>query len=249
VTEARPAVYVYGVTTDTAPAPSIDGVGAAPVRGVSHGGLTAMVSSIDRTDLRAADLRAHWRVLEQAFEHATVLPVRFGTVMEDDGEVRDRLLESNLERLTELLGSMDGLVQVNVKGRYDEDAMLRGILRDAPALARLRDRANRSGAMADQVALGQRVEQAIDERRALDTATVRAALEDRAVSVREEQVRHPDAFNLALLVARDGVDELGERVPAVQAELGDRVDLRYVGPAPPFSFADAALGAGERAWA
>lgn len=248
MSEVRPAVYVYGVTTETS-VPPVDGVASAPVRPLSHGGLVALVSSMDRTDLSAADLRAHWRVLEHAFHTATVLPVRFGTVMEDDDEVRDRLLDANRERLAELLETMDGLVQVNVKGRYDEEALLRAILRDAPAIAALRDRANRSGALADQVALGQRVEREIDERRARDTALVRQALEDRAAGVREEQVSHPDAFNLAFLVARDGMDAFGEGVPAIQDELGDRIGVRYVGPAPPFSFADSALGAGERAWA
>jgi Gas vesicle synthesis protein GvpL/GvpF len=248
VTEGRPAVYVYGVTTETA-APSVDGVASAPVRALSHGGLVALVSSISRTELRAADLRAHWRVLEHAFEDSTVLPVRFGTVMEDDGEVRDRLLDANRERLTELLRTMDGLVQVNVKGRYDEEALLRSILRDAPALSTLRDRANRSGALADQVALGQRVEREIDARRAGDTATVLDALEGRAVATREEQVSHPDAFNLAFLIPRGEIDAFGEGLPAVQDAIGDRIEIRYVGPAPPFSFADSALGAGERAWA
>lgn len=248
MTEGEQAVYVYGVTTETS-LPPVDGVSSAPVRALSHAGLVALVSSIDRTDFKAADLRAHWRVLERAFDAATVLPVRFGTVMADDDEVRDRLLDANRERLAELLDAMDGLVQVNVKGRYDEDALLRAILRDAPSLARLRDRANRSGALADQVALGQRVEREIDERRARDTATVRQALEDRASGVREEQVSHPDAFNIAFLVARDGTDAFGEGLPAIQEQLGDRIEVRYVGPAPPFSFADSALGAGERAWA
>jgi hypothetical protein len=244
------AVYVYGVTASSAvPMPPIDGVDTAPVRALDHAGLAALVSSIQKTEFRAADVRAHWRVLERAFEHATVLPVRFGTLMESEDEVRDRLLEPNEDRLAELLKAMDGLIQLNVKGRYDEESLLRGILRDAPALARLRERAQRSGAMADQVALGQQVERAIEQRRAQDTAGVRGALDDRAVAVRDEQVRHPDAFNIAFLVARDSVDAFGEGVGRVRDELGERLEIRYVGPVPPFSFAETELGAGERTWA
>lgn len=248
MTEPQSAVYVYGVSTETS-IPPVAGLGSAPVRALPHDGLVALVSSVDRTDLRAADLRAHWRVLGHVFEHATVLPVRFGTLMDSEEEVRARLLDANRDRLMELLASMDGLVQLSVRGRYEEDALLREILREAPAIRALRDRAQRSRAVPDQIALGQRVEQAIDERRARDTAIVRRALEDRAVSVREEPVSHPDAFNIAFLVARDEMDSFGARMPGVRDDLGDRVVIRYVGPAPPFSFADTELHAGEGAWA
>jgi gas vesicle protein GvpL/GvpF len=250
VTEPHQAVYVYGVTTSAAaPIPPMDGVDSAPVLALPHARLAALVSPIRRTELRAADVRAHWRVLQHAFEHSTVLPVRFGTLMESEDDVRGRLLEPNEDRLIELLEAMDGLIQLNVKGRYDEQSLLREILRGAPTLARLRERAQRSGALADQVALGQRVERAIEQRRAQDTATARGALEGLAVAARDEQVRHPDAFNIAFLVARENTETFGEGVGSVRDKLGERIEIRYVGPVPPFSFADSELGAGERAWA
>lgn len=250
MTQPPHAVYVYGVIAATAAEiPPVDGVDAAPVRALTHSGLAALVSPVSKTELRAKDVRAHWRVLEHAFEHATVLPVRFGTLMESDDEVRARLLEPNEERISELLQAMSGLIQLNVKGRYAETSLLRGILREHPTLARLRERAERSGTMADQIALGQHVEREIERRRARDTEVVRLALDGVAVSMREEQVRHPDAFNVAFLVARDRMDDVGERVGTVRAQLEDSIEISYVGPVPPFSFAEAELAAGERAWA
>lgn len=248
MTDVREAVYVYGVVPGKS-VPAAEGVDSAPVRALRHAGLAALVSTISRTELRAADVRAHWRVLEHASEHATVLPVRFGTLMETDDEVRERLLEPNADQLAELMAAMDGMIQLNVKGRYDESAMLQGILRAAPELARLRDRADRSGALGDQIALGQQVESAIEQRRAQDTAGARSLLEGLAAEVREEPVRHPDAFNLAFLVARDGMDAFGEGVGRVRDAFGDQIEIRYVGPAPPFSFAEGKLELGERAWA
>jgi hypothetical protein len=250
VSERHEAVFVYGVIASSAgPIPAATGVDSAPLETVRHAGLAAVISRISRTELRAADVRAHWRVLEAVFEHATVLPVRFGTVMETEDEVRDRLLEPNRERLVELLDAMDGLIQLNVKGRYDEEALLRGILSESRPLARLRERADRSGAFADQVALGQQVEQEIERRRAVDATTVRHALDPVAAAAREEPVRHPDAFNIAFLVARDAIDGFGAGVSRLRGEIGQRIELTYVGPTPPFSFADAELGAEARAWA
>lgn len=250
MTDRHQAVFVYGVTASTSlPIPPMDGVDSTPVTALPHAGLAALISPISRTELKAADVRAHWRVLESAFKHDTVLPVRFGTVMESGDEVRDRLLDPNAERLTGLLETMQGLIQLNVKGRYDEASLLRSVLRQSPALARLRDRAERSGTLADQVNLGRQVEQEIERQRARDTATVREALASLAASARDEPVRHPDAFNVAFLVARDGTDAFGAGVARVRDALGDRIDLQFVGPVPPFSFADSELGAERSAWA
>ena len=248
MTQAGEAVYVYGVVAGTSK-PAAEGVDSAPVRTLRHAEIAALVSTVSRTELRAADVRAHWRVLEHAFEHATVLPMRFGTIMESDGEVRERLLEPNADRLAELIAAMDGLIQLNVKGRYDEKALLQAVLRAAPALARLRERADRSGALADQVELGQQVEQEIERRRAQDTAMARHLLEGVAVEVREDLVRHPDAFNLAFLVARDAMDAFGAGVGRVRDELGGEIEIRYTGPAPPFSFAEGRLEMVDREWA
>ena len=238
MTEADEAVYVYGVMASSAPSiPPVDGVGSAPIRAVRHGGLAALVSPITNTDLRARDVRAHWRVLEHAFEQTTVLPVRFGTVMTNEDDVAERLLEPNAERLAELLAAMDGMIQLNVKGRYDEESLLREILRETPALERLRTRAQRAGApVAEQIALGQQVENAITQRRARDTAAVRAALEGLAVATRDQEVRHPDAFNIAFLVARESTDTFSAGVgePARRARGSDRDPVR--GSSPPVSF-------------
>jgi anti-sigma-K factor RskA len=74
-------VYVYGVV-DAADA------GAMPARVVREGNLAALVADIQPGSVNAAKaVREHWRVLEAAIETATVLPLRFGTVMADDQAV------------------------------------------------------------------------------------------------------------------------------------------------------------------
>jgi hypothetical protein len=231
----------------------MDGVDGAEVLGIEHGGLVALASRLEKDTLAARDLRAHWRVLEGAFTRTTVLPVRFGTVMESEEAVRERLLAPNAARLSALLEQMRGLVQLNVKGRYDEDELLREIVRSTPAIARLRERLSslpsREAPPAEQIRLGQLVDHAIARHRADDTAAALAILERRAVAARAEEVAHPAAFSLAFLVPRESEGDLGEGVAELRTRLGPWVEVEYLGPLPPFSFADGDLLDGGAPWA
>lgn len=247
------AVYVYGVSPITdRDLPAVHGVEDGELHGVEHADLLALTSRLRRPRLQARDLRAHWRVLEEAFEQTTVLPVRFGTVMESEDDVRERLLEPNAERLSALLEEMRGLIQLNVKGRYDEDALLREVVVQNPAIAQLRERvAGRpaEAAAAEQVHLGQLVESEIAGHRDRDTGLVLEALEPSALAVRAEEVAHPAAFDLAFLIERSKEATLSNAVHGLREQFGSRIELRYVGPLPPFSFAQADLSSGGGAWA
>src|SRR5205814_10461376 len=111
------------------------------VRTVAAGEFAARVSDLARDSLTAARaVRAHWRVLDAAAEDATVLPVRFGTALRDDEEVRERLLAPNADKLHALVGHLTGRVQLAVKGSYEETALLREIVASSRPIAALRER-------------------------------------------------------------------------------------------------------------
>src|SRR5205085_64258 len=109
---------------------------------------------------------------------------------------RTRLLEPNAEQLSGLLEQLAGLVQLNVKGRYEEELLLREIVKSTPAIAKLRERVAGRGPNAlpsEQVALGQLIEREVARHRALDSATALEALQPLAAAAREEEVTHPNA--------------------------------------------------------
>ena len=249
------SLYVYGVlpASDQASV-SVGGVEEAEVSTVDHAGLAALVSTLQADSLAAArEVRAHWRVLEEASKSATVLPVRFGTVMQGEAAVREQLLEPNAEVLTELLAQLAGRVQLNVKGDYDEERLLREVVRGSPAIAALRERVNQLSDAAgyyDRIRLGELVAAEIARRRQTDEALALTRLEPVAVAARVEQVSASSgAFNLAFLVESGDVDRFSTAVGSLRAELAERVELKYVGPIPPYSFAETDLSTGAGAWA
>ena len=240
------AVYVYGIARAGEPTDvETPGVGEsrAAVRRIVHGELAAFVSDVDRGPLAAArELRAHWRVLEGAASKATVLPVRFGTVMESDEAVVKEFLAPRHDRLVAQLAELTGKVQLTVKAFYDEERLLRGVVEGSPAVARLSERVRgRSEAATyyDRIQLGELVSGEVDRARERDGAMLLGRLEPLAVAARREPPSTPDcAVNAAFLVERGRVEEFSGAVAKLAVEVEERMRLRYVGPLPPYSFTE-----------
>jgi len=255
VTGEQSTVYVYGVMSDAdGGAIEASGVEGAEVRVVRHAGLAALTSDVHGESLAAArEVRSHWRVLDEASKSATVLPARFGTFMESEEAVRERLLEPNAERLVGLLEDMAGRVQLNVKADYDEPKLMGEIVRGAPAIAALRDKLRdlpEAAGYYERIRLGELVAAEVSRRREADTQLALDILGPLAAEAKEEELSRPEAaFNLAFLVERDRSDPFTDGVNRLVAEMGDRAAVRYVGPLPPYSFAEADLSAGSEAWA
>ena len=243
-------LYVYGVVPRAERrALSVAGVDGSEVETIEHGEFAALASRVHGDALRAArELRAHWRVLQEACETTTVLPVRFGTVLEDERAVRDRLLDANSGQLGELLKHVRGCIQLIVKGAYIEDRLLRDLVTSSPALSKLAERIRatpQAAAYYDRIRLGEGIAAAVAERRARDERHALEMLEPAAVAARAEDAPAAlDAFNLAFLVKRTQQRDFSRHVRTLIAELEDHIEVRYVGPLPPYSFADGELAVG-----
>jgi hypothetical protein len=250
VTDSGGALYVYGVlAAGEREALSIAGVEGAAVGTVESSGLAALTSPLEGGALAAArEVRAHWRVLQEASESATVLPVRFGTVLESEQAVRDELLEPNAAGLVDLLERLKGCVQLTVKGQYDERALLTEVLATSPSIAALGERVRTKSAEAayyERIRLGELVAGEIARRREADTEHALEVLKPAAQAACVENPSTADsAFDLSFLVPRGKQESFDERVTALNDELGERVEIRYVGPLPPYSFAEGNLEIG-----
>lgn len=242
-------VYVYGVlaASDCAGVKA-PGVARSKVRCIAHDGLAALVSDLEGNSIAVArEVRAHWNVLDAASQKATVLPVRFGTVMEGEQAVREGLLEANAERIEALLAEFRGRVQLTVKGDYDEQRVLREVVNESPAIAGMSERLRtvpEAASYYGRIRLGELVAGEIARRREEDSTRALERLEPLAVHARADEPTSAEAaFNLAFLVERNAIESFSSAVAGLGEELGDRVQIRYVGPLPPYSFTEAELSA------
>jgi hypothetical protein len=243
-------VHVYGVV------PASERARGAPAgaRRIAHRRVAALVADVEPGELPAPRvLRAHWKVLEEAGSTATVLPVRFGTVMADDRAVVEKFLAPRHDALAAQLADLAGKVQLTVKGFYDEAALMRRVVRRSPAIARLRERVRglpEAAAYYDNIELGRLVSAEVERERERDSDLVIGRLEPIALAVSREGAATVDsAVNAAFLVERDRLDEFSGAVGELGRELEGRVRLRYVGPLPPYSFTGEDETSGTGAWA
>ncbi|MHA6794065.1 GvpL/GvpF family gas vesicle protein [Pseudonocardia bannensis] len=235
--------YIYGVIRSDAAVPE-DLVGLGPsgeVEMISHGDLTALVSDVpmDRPLGTRDDLFAHERVVDTVAASATVLPMRFPAVVERHAVV-DELLAPHHDHLAAVLDDLDDRVQYTLKGRYEQDVVLREVLADDPEIRELQERVRElpeDASYYDRVRLGELIVEELQARRDEEGAVLVERLAPEAAAVVANTLAAPDdVVNAAFLVERSHQQRFEDSVEKLGAELAGRIRLRLLGPLAPYDF-------------
>jgi hypothetical protein len=199
----------------------------------------AVVSELQEGPVEATrrNLLAHADVVEQLHEEAVVLPARFGYILESREEVLELL---GLEEIEGLLERHEDTCELTLSGKYEESVLAE----IGGGLQSLRDSYRAQPSVEVGIALGEAVAEGLAERRARDEAQVLDTLRPLVLDVvSAEPAGEFAAFNLALLVERDGVKAIETKIEELSARLSPPLHFKLVGPLPPYSFVRLALPA------
>lgn len=236
--------YVYGVTDADVELPAtLKGIDGQEVALVTRGRCAALVSdlAVDRPLGTRDDLMSHQGVLEQVVDAGgTVLPFRFGGALTDRDAVVQELLTPHEDAFVEQLERLRGHVEVRIKARYIEDAVLREMVQDEPEIAELNERVRQlpeDAAYYDRVRLGELIAQAFTRRRERDGQGLLDALAPRATAVAQRELsREDDVLDAGFLIDRQEREAFEKLVEEVGEETSGRIRLRLAGPLPPYDF-------------
>lgn len=210
------------------------------VRFVRSDGFAAIVSDAlrDEYDPSRANIGAHERIVQGAFDRGDVLPMRFGTVAQNDESVQ-RFLRDNESSLEKSLDELHGRGEMVVKATWDQDAILRQVISENETLQALRDEiASRPEAETydQRIELGRLVSEAIERKRKELGDYIVQRLQPKAIDTDvHDLVSETMVANVGFLVDRNALDAFDDEVAALGAELGG-LTFKYVGPLPPYSF-------------
>jgi hypothetical protein len=236
------AQYVYGIVEASARPPRGRGIAGAPVRLVPGDDVAALVSEVPGGHVRLGreEVLVHARVLERAHRRGSVLPMRLGVVMSGPDEIRGRLLDEHGEDLREQLAELEGTVELRIRAVYDEQSLMRDVVREHSEIASLREAlrgADDAATYYERIRLGELVAAAIERRRDHDAHTIVEALAPAALAVEVGEPRHERVVvQASFLVERKRVAEFDRRLDDVAGGYGGGISFKYIGPLPPHSF-------------
>jgi hypothetical protein len=195
-------IELYAITDDPAPP-------APPLRAVQSDGLTALCAPAEQRELTAEVLWEHEAVVESLMEERDLLPMRFGTLVEDD-EAAVRALEERREELRSSLDRVRGAVELAV--RVEASAPNEPTPNGTTGAEYIRAKTHR-------------------------TEAARLLHEPLAFLAREGVVQPgPEVLRAAYLVDREAVESFVGLVRRLQ-ETHEGLQVLCTGPWPPYSFA------------
>lgn len=248
------ALYVYAIVPADENAPSgAAGIDGEPLRAVTEAGLSAIVHDVPSSepyrgseDQMRAWVAAHARVVEKAWERSgTVLPVTFDVLVSaaDGVGAGERLrawLRSEAAMLHEKLSELRGMAELKVEIAVDPARLP---AQETIEAQRSKLQSRSAGA---QRLLERKIAQLEGERAERHAAAIYSEVRRRLASVVQDLVERrrycPEGSLVpvvcaALLVTRGGVEDVGRVLAEVRDEHPE-LRIRFLGPWPPYSFAD-----------
>jgi hypothetical protein len=229
-------LYLYGITRPREVPQRLADQGISLI---AAEGRAAVVSDLEEGPVEATrrNLLAHADVVEQLHEDAVVLPARFGYVLESREDALELLA---LPEIESLLAKHETTCELTLKGTYEESV----IAEVGAELQPLRDAYRAEPSVEAGIALGEAVGQGLAERRSRDESLVLDALGRHVLEVvLGEPAGELAAFDLSLLVDRNGVKSIEGCVEKLSARLSPPLHFKLVGPLPPYSFVRLAMPA------
>jgi hypothetical protein len=243
MTEEGGRVWVFGVVPAGADLKQLSGREDLPeVAIIESEDLAAMVGDAPEDDPKATRNQAlgHARVLEAAVRDAPVVPMRFGIMCGSDEEVTSAILQERHDQFAELLDRFEDRVEMVLKAYYREEPLLREIVESEPEVGKLREAVREEPEEAtreQRMRLGELINQAIEQRRELDSADLLGKLEEAVQEVRSDPPeKELMVLNVPMLVERNRVDALEATVEEVAEERREMMHFKLLGPMPAYHF-------------
>ena len=213
-------------------------------------GIAAVVSNspIKKYPVSRENTLAHEKAIEEAMKEHTVLPVRFVTIAEDEEKVR-KILGKEYDKFKDLLDSIVGKKELNLKAIFNEALIYKEILEKYEDIRILKEKIaalSPEKSYYERMKIGKMVEEALEKEKEIYEDDILNCLsplaQDRKINYTygERMI-----INAAFLVEEHREAEFDQKVNELSERYGDKVKFKYVGTLPPFNFVNLVINTKE----
>ncbi|MDQ2715541.1 MAG: GvpL/GvpF family gas vesicle protein [Chloroflexota bacterium] len=252
-------IYIYGIIATSNQDTDHRGAVYKPVGTIGIGNEATEVVTIGFQDIAAVvsssplmvydsltkekivkDLVTHQVVIEKVMEHSTIIPVKFGTMVETEEEVAT-FLEQGYPLLSNELRKMEGKIELDVVASADVPKILASISRQHREIRQKRAEIATKGAQVsveDKISLGQLTVQALQTQKASYYERTLHTLQQEALDTCLHELPQDEMIlNAAFLLDKQHEESFTQCVKSLDRTLENTVNFRVVGPLPVYSFA------------
>lgn len=240
-------LFIYGFLDTEAPVRFLEaGIEGTEVTNEPHGGISALISrtpfcgfeSLPKEAL-LRNLARYQAVIERVMEDHQVLPVKYGTFLETEEEVR-QVLTTGREEVKGHFERMGQRIELDLVALWTN---LEEVLAEIGQSQEVRSLKERAAAVSGPEGTAIRVETGKLVKVSLDALSRKKAFEILGVlnPLTEDRVPHPlmdDSMimNMAFLLRSGDRENFEGAVADLDENHEDRILFRLVGPLPPYSF-------------
>jgi len=242
-------IYVYGVIKTDGPQDFGEiGIGdkASKVFTINFKDLAVVVSKSPfiiydslAKERTIKDLVTHQFAIEKVMESFTVMPVKFGTMVETEDEAI-KFLEKGYFILGNVLRKMEGIIELDVVASWKLPKILaviysshRRVQKKQQEIASCGDKAS----VEDKVVLGKLIEQALSTKKTKDSRLILQTLKKGAIETCLHDLTGDEmVFNAAFLIKAANKEKFNKILDKLDQRFEDTLNFRLVGPLPPYSF-------------
>lgn len=239
--------YIYGFIEEYKRKEfSFQGIEGKKVYTINYKDLSAVVSEteVKEYDPVRENILAHTHVLEEIMKEYVLLPMSFGIIAENEEKVVELLRQTHLE-FERKIKELKGKIELGVKILWEEEAIIKEIDSKGKEFQEFRKRIASSTAEEAQsikLKVGRLVESIVIEWEKKYARKIYNSLKQIAVnSCLNKPMGIKMLLNSSFLVDKDKEKDFDKRVEELAKEYENKLKFKYVGPVPPYNFANIKL--------
>lgn len=236
--------YIYGVVaTDTLKQRLPLGLQEREVELYAHQTINLLMSPYQLAEGETVhssrqNLLAHQKITEAALSETTIIPFKFGTIMQED-ELQSFLAEQE-QMLQNQLKAFENKVEFSLKGFWtDMPQVFAQILEQQPEIkAKQQALAKMANPPQNElIEIGKMVEAALDMHKAQIVEDIISVVQPVILQSKvNENIMESMFANLALLIEREQESALDALINKAAENFGEQAKFKYLGPSAPVNF-------------